>query len=124
MSRAKRNEVGVNVVCDHHPDVVLFYPRLSIDPPVTGPWTVREAGPRSVRRGFIYADRKYARRCTRTGCRVHLEYQGWKICAVLEMMQRSGGPGISVLTGREMGQMVNVAAAWKLLDTASWPTPP
>lgn len=106
MSRVVRNEVGLNITCRHHPNEILFWPRMSLD----DSRSMRDAGP-SENAGVD--DRKYSRSCTRDACRicaracrVHPEYRAEQVQAVLEALAQMGTTRVWTVTDHEMDHMI------------------
>jgi hypothetical protein len=110
VSRTRRNEVGLNIVCHVHPGEVLFWPRMSLD----GSGRLREAGPRGVMRGIKYATGggyvKMSRDCPRAGCVVHAEYRRELVKIAMVGLAQRRVRGIWTMTDNELSEMIRTPA--------------
>lgn len=124
---SREREVGLNIVCRHHPDKVLFWPRMALD----ASRKMREAGPQNVMRGVTLDSGalKLSRRCGQPvrqeggaivrepggmvrRCSVNLEYRHEKVRTLLTALAqyvqfKPERRAIWTLTDYEMVQLIS-----------------
>jgi hypothetical protein len=103
--RADGATVGLEIVCRHHPDTILFRPRLTSGPSPT----LWHDSPRAAPAMYEGATRKLSRRCPAPGCTVHPQYSEMKVERILEFLDHADPftpKGVLRVTDLEMDWLI------------------
>jgi hypothetical protein len=98
VSRVRRAQVGLNIVCHDHRDIELFWPRMATD----GTWRMWDAGTRGILHGVAgpNGEFKYSRRCPWVppadgstsailNCKRHPEFKRQRVRTVMVALVRA-----------------------------------